>query len=191
MSDQNEKDEVYQVDTVPPPEGEADAYNAPTRVGQMAASTIAEMLMVAGLDESAALDQAHSSAAPSASVGSGSPRGVEAAPQMYSSQLPEVHEQLNSSIPPSLGPIATRPPSLASSSDDGVQMTESGSIVPRLHEPEEDDDDPDLGLESEEVASFQPLSLTPTTPPVFTRIQTAMIFVVVVLAGVGIYLLFR
>jgi hypothetical protein len=38
MSEDSEKkkeDEIYRVETVPPPPGEGDAYNAPTKVGQM------------------------------------------------------------------------------------------------------------------------------------------------------------
>jgi hypothetical protein len=40
------KDETAldRIDTVPPPAGEADPYSAPTRVGEMAASTIAAMM---------------------------------------------------------------------------------------------------------------------------------------------------
>jgi hypothetical protein len=47
MSDP-EEDKLYSVETVPPPAGENDAYNAPTRVGQMVTNTIAEMLLASG-----------------------------------------------------------------------------------------------------------------------------------------------
>jgi hypothetical protein len=35
---------IYRVDTVPPPDGEDDAYSAPTRVGPLARSRIEEMM---------------------------------------------------------------------------------------------------------------------------------------------------
>lgn len=37
------EDEVYRVDTVPPPEGEDDAYNAPTKVGVIEAPVLESM----------------------------------------------------------------------------------------------------------------------------------------------------
>ena len=46
MSD-DEEPKLYRVDTVPPPAGESDAYNAPTKVGPMAASVVAEMMKAA------------------------------------------------------------------------------------------------------------------------------------------------
>jgi hypothetical protein len=38
---------IYRVETVPPPAGESDAYNAPTKVGPMPAATIAAMMQAA------------------------------------------------------------------------------------------------------------------------------------------------
>lgn len=46
MTDDDEP-KLYRVDTVPPPAGESDAYNAPTKVGPMAASVVAEMMKAA------------------------------------------------------------------------------------------------------------------------------------------------
>lgn len=42
--DQDDEGALYKVDTVPPPDGESDAYNAPTRIGPLAASVVAEMM---------------------------------------------------------------------------------------------------------------------------------------------------
>jgi hypothetical protein len=42
--EEREKAEVYKVDTVPPPEGEDDAYSAPTRVGPMAEAAAQELM---------------------------------------------------------------------------------------------------------------------------------------------------
>ena len=42
MSDDD--DGIFRVQTVPPPPGETDAYNAPTKVGSMAASIVEEMI---------------------------------------------------------------------------------------------------------------------------------------------------
>lgn len=38
---------IFKVDTVPPPAGESDAYNAPTKIGPMAASVVKEMMHAA------------------------------------------------------------------------------------------------------------------------------------------------
>jgi hypothetical protein len=43
MSDNDEG--IYKVDTVPPPQGEDDAYSAPTKVGVMASAIVGELLM--------------------------------------------------------------------------------------------------------------------------------------------------
>lgn len=43
-----DEDKAQQIDTVPPPAGESDAYNAPTRVGPMAAHVVAEIMAAAG-----------------------------------------------------------------------------------------------------------------------------------------------
>ena len=50
MSEEDEKKEaaIYRMDTLPPPEGEGDAYNAPTKVGPMAESVVKEMMFAAG-----------------------------------------------------------------------------------------------------------------------------------------------
>jgi predicted component of type VI protein secretion system len=40
----NDDDGIYRVETVPPPNGESDAYNAPTRVGQMAGAIVEELV---------------------------------------------------------------------------------------------------------------------------------------------------
>jgi hypothetical protein len=50
MSEKEKKEEsaaMYRVETVPPPAGESDAYNAPTKVGPMPAATIAAMMQEA------------------------------------------------------------------------------------------------------------------------------------------------
>lgn len=45
--DEKKDEELYRVDTVPPPAGESDAYNAPTKVGPMAEGAIKEMMRAA------------------------------------------------------------------------------------------------------------------------------------------------
>ena len=57
MSDDKSDEEIFRVDTVPPPAGEADAYNAPTRVGPMAAAVVEEM-MVASVRKAEGLTRA-------------------------------------------------------------------------------------------------------------------------------------
>lgn len=55
MSDNDDRNEdgIYRADTVPPPDGGDDAYNAPTRVGLMAATVVNEMLVAAQAAQSA------------------------------------------------------------------------------------------------------------------------------------------
>lgn len=48
-SNKEEDDSIHRVDTIPPPDGEGDAYNAPTKVGPMADSVMKEMLHAAEL----------------------------------------------------------------------------------------------------------------------------------------------
>ena len=99
MSDDDDKDaSIYIVDTVPPPAGESDAYNAPTKVGPMAAAVVNEMMhaaekKAAELSERAkarradqsAVDGAREKAPPSKpTTGSGDVRPPSAPPQrMY------------------------------------------------------------------------------------------------------------
>ncbi len=42
--DPDENDGIYRLQTVPPPDGESDVYNAPTKVGPMATSVIQELI---------------------------------------------------------------------------------------------------------------------------------------------------
>jgi hypothetical protein len=46
-NDEKNEDGLYRADTVPPPDGGGDAYNAPTKVGPMAATVIKEMIAAA------------------------------------------------------------------------------------------------------------------------------------------------
>lgn len=67
MSEDDKKSEpIFKVDTVPPPPGESDAYNAPTRIGPMAAAVIGEMIVAAerAAAERAAQDRGGPSARP-------------------------------------------------------------------------------------------------------------------------------
>ncbi len=43
-NDDDDKDGIFRVQTVPPPPGTTDAYNAPTKVGPMAAAIVGEMV---------------------------------------------------------------------------------------------------------------------------------------------------
>jgi hypothetical protein len=54
MSDNDDQNDegIYRADTVPPPDGGDDAYNAPTRVGPMAATVVNEMIVAAQARES-------------------------------------------------------------------------------------------------------------------------------------------
>jgi hypothetical protein len=56
--DDDKKDGIYKVDTVPPPPGEGDAYSAPTKVGPMAAAVVEEMMHAAERKAAALLQRA-------------------------------------------------------------------------------------------------------------------------------------
>lgn len=61
MPEHDEKEEhntVHKVDTVPPPPGEDDAYNAPTRIGPMAEVAVQEMMRQARAAEETAAQSA-------------------------------------------------------------------------------------------------------------------------------------
>ena len=51
MTDDDKGDKLYRIETVPPPAGESDAYNAPTKVRPMAAAVVAEMMKAADLGD--------------------------------------------------------------------------------------------------------------------------------------------
>jgi len=85
MSDDEKEEAIYRVETVPPPAGETDAYNAPTKVGPMAAAVVEEMMHAAvrksnelsqRADEkrAALVAQTNASAAPAPGEESAAPR---------------------------------------------------------------------------------------------------------------------
>jgi hypothetical protein len=64
----NDEGEIYRVDTVPPPPGEGDAYNAPTRVGAMAESVLIEEMIHAAESEAASGNDTGAFAKPSTAL---------------------------------------------------------------------------------------------------------------------------
>ena len=78
MSDDEKGEKLYRVETVPPPAGESDAYNAPTRVGPMAAAVVAEMMKAAEHAGIVARDPKAAAAPPDASPGSQRSKGGDA-----------------------------------------------------------------------------------------------------------------
>lgn len=66
----DDDDGIYRVDTVPPPQGESDAYNAPTRVGPMASALVEEML-------AQGRREMEGGSAPNAKSSSGAPAAAE------------------------------------------------------------------------------------------------------------------
>jgi hypothetical protein len=48
-NDDEKNSSLYRADTIPPPDGESDAYNAPTKVGPISAAAVAEMMKGAEL----------------------------------------------------------------------------------------------------------------------------------------------
>jgi hypothetical protein len=191
MSEEEEKepDGVLRIDTVPPPEGEADAYNAPTRVGQMAAGVIAEMLLAAegntpvGVNAQVLREPDHR-LPPLAAERPHLPR-LDVEPSLPASGLASLTGGY-SSPPPVERPFEEGP--------DSSLLVQGDSLVPRLNEPDEDDDDPS-DLEKEAAAansSFQAMSaLAPRARPLFTKPQVALIVVIIALAAAATYLLFK
>lgn len=45
QNDDSNEDAVYKVDTVPPPDGDDDAYSAPTKVGALASAVVNELIV--------------------------------------------------------------------------------------------------------------------------------------------------
>jgi hypothetical protein len=119
---EEEKGEVYKVDTVPPPPGEDDAYSAPTRIGPMAEAAAQELMRQAELA---------SGLAPGTLTGGGAPTRP---PPM-----------------PSKPPIPTRPPPTARSrlfaSNEPVELApdvlvEEAAPPPRIYSDDDEDGAP-------------------------------------------------
>jgi hypothetical protein len=80
MSEDENDGGIYKVDTVPPPDGEDDAYNAPTKVGVMAESVVQEIMHAAELKSAALREKESQRRAASAGAASG-PAAPPAAPE--------------------------------------------------------------------------------------------------------------
>jgi hypothetical protein len=94
--DEKKEDAIYRVDTVPPPAGESDAYNAPTRVGDMPPEVLAAM-KAAGVGPDAPVASAAEKAAERvaterASKAGASVAGKPAAPPLPSAVTADVED---------------------------------------------------------------------------------------------------
>src|SRR5687767_11928990 len=98
MADHDEeRDQVYKVETVPPPPGEDDAYSAPTRIGPMAEAAAQEMMRHAELASGLAPGTLSGGAAPTRPPPRPSkppiptrppPSSAKARPRMFASKEP-------------------------------------------------------------------------------------------------------
>jgi hypothetical protein len=139
MSEKDKKDAapLYRADTVPPPPGESDAYNAPTKVGPMSTAAVAAMMREAerkGGDVSAvAVQQPRERATPARA--SDSP-----AAEAEIGEVPKVYDELDEDdkaatlLSPRVKPPVTAPTS--SPIVDGVRA-KSGRDAPLAPPPAE------------------------------------------------------
>jgi hypothetical protein len=119
----DDDDQIHRVDTVPPPEGERDAYSAATRVGPMAEAVVMEMMHAAGVKaaELRARSDKKSEAATEARAASDS---AKPAPP---------------SAPPR--PSAPRPaaPRLDARAEPADEATDADASIPRTYADEDED----------------------------------------------------
>jgi predicted component of type VI protein secretion system len=114
----NDDDRIYKVDTVPPPDGEGDAYSAPTRVGPMAGAYVEELLAQSKRSEELeAKARAEKSTPPPPAPSSTEGEGVDPAKlsnvESLTAQLDAAEKARRESRPPSSSPssapVATGP----------------------------------------------------------------------------------
>lgn len=121
----DDEDQIHRVDTVPPPDGEGDAYSAATKVGPMAEAVVKEMMHAAGVK--AAELKARSDKKPETAGG-----GARAASDSAKPAPP--------SAPPR--PSAPRPPAPQVRVDPRVEVddaTDADASIPRTYADEEED----------------------------------------------------
>ncbi|HEY8075533.1 MAG TPA: hypothetical protein VIF62_15520 [Labilithrix sp.] len=113
MGQEKDDEKIFRVDTVPPPAGESDAYNAATKVGPVTSEAWAELIKEAN-------EEGKASAA------------AKAASQPPASAKPPV-----SAKPPSSGAAKPQPPRPAASAKPPPSDT---AELPRAYDREEDDE---------------------------------------------------
>lgn len=120
-NDDHSDDAVYKVDTVPPPDGDDDAYSAPTRVGPMAATVVNELIVAANRRESAEVAAA-SQVKPKRSVRD--EHGNEV--------LDEDDIEAELAFPPPPKVPTNRPPAVKTTTQPVVPVTPLSSIRPNI-----------------------------------------------------------
>ena len=163
MSDDDKDDAIFKVDTVPPPAGEDNAYNAPTRVGAMAAAVVEEM-MVASVRKANALTAAASEkAAASQKAAAAEASAAAAADAVNDSDLvPEF-------TPASPGMSAPKPPQPGVMAKPPPVPQKSPVAPPRLYDEADQGEDAATLLgpsaRAPVVAPFAPPPQAPFAPP--------------------------
>jgi hypothetical protein len=176
MSDDDDnKQGIYKVDTVPPPAGDGDAYNAPTRVGPMAAAVVEEMMHAA---ERKAAELNLRSEEKRASKGSPASRPMPAEARKPESRKPESRPQAAPSsvpvearrssqvpLPPPLARISKPPveePALALGDSDLIDDSSNDGPPPKLYDDEDDEDNAATLLSK---AAKPPIAVPVAQPP--------------------------
>ena len=144
MSDDDDKEDgIYKVDTVPPPAGESDAYNAPTRVGPMAAAVVEEMMHAA---EKKAAELSQRAEAKRAEPSTRSPDSAGKAeakrPPLGTTSPPASKPPIASSAPKSTpGAAVTSPPPSAGKYSVVSADVRAPSLAPQRMYEEDDDEE--------------------------------------------------
>lgn len=139
-NDDRNDDAVYKVDTVPPPDGDDDAYSAPTRIGPMAPAVVNELIMAKSRESAAqaaasqakprkaggeaggeeALDENDIEAelafppppkVPAAGPGFAAPAPAPVPQHLKTQPMPAMTPRVNSTVPASLPPGSVPTPS--------------------------------------------------------------------------------
>ena len=129
MSDDEKEDgpAIYRVETIPPPDGEDDAYSAPTKVGPMADAAVRELMQAAerrAAELSARLAEKKAASAAAAKVASSLPTPMSVKPTGVA-QTPA------SSKPPATAPASSPAPSSGSGSGSGAAASSTAPPSPR------------------------------------------------------------
>jgi hypothetical protein len=155
----SDDDKIHKVETIPPPAGESDAYNAPTKVGPMAAAIVEEMMHAA---ERKAADLSKLAEQKKAEKAVREQRAVEAKARAVIENTP----------PKAATPTRSNRPK-------PVQALPSPAPPPRMYEDEEEDDDDAETLLSKAAKPpiLPPLPpaarSAPALPPHATPLQSA------------------
>jgi hypothetical protein len=178
----NDDDGIYRVDTVPPPQGESDVYNAPTKVGPMAGAIVEEIVAQARREA----EQAAAASRPSGTAGPAMGKPDDEAVVVDPAQLLNV-EALTAQLDAAARATGDPPPAAEADPVVTAAAHKGRSAPPKKTTASERRD---TGLAAAAPVAAKKKTVTVNPPAASSRAGTVLLFALVLaLAGVGIYLL--